>query len=193
MYRDKAARRGHGALSNPPTPSEFMSTDLFDAAVPVRPNARASRTLAQHTIDGLRSAVAEHFHLALSSTEVADFLAYRTAIFSPSSRSRARDAVVRWSAAVALIIFSSCDLLSHLRLYGVLDDPRSIGFACRPRSLCRVPDLFRSHLVPHRFSSGPNLQRQKSKIMRGRYDDLVERRLKYIQRQIALDKSAVNA
>ena len=46
MYRDKAARRGHGALSNTPGPGDFISTELFDPAVPVRPTVPLPQTLA---------------------------------------------------------------------------------------------------------------------------------------------------
>ncbi len=46
MYRDKAARRGHGTIPTHAAPSEFMSTDLFDAAVPVGPIAPLPQTLA---------------------------------------------------------------------------------------------------------------------------------------------------
>ena len=45
MYRDKAARRGHAPIASP-APSEFISTDLFDAAVPVSPIAPLPQTLA---------------------------------------------------------------------------------------------------------------------------------------------------
>ncbi len=46
MYRDKAARRGRGALSNTPGPGDFISTELFDPAVPVHPTVPLSPTLA---------------------------------------------------------------------------------------------------------------------------------------------------
>src|SRR5882724_5239756 len=46
MYRDKAARRGHTTVSSQAPHSEFTSTDLFDAGVPVGPNAPLPQTLA---------------------------------------------------------------------------------------------------------------------------------------------------
>ena len=46
MYRDKAARRGHGPLKAKPGPADFMATDLFDAAAPVRPIVPLPQTLA---------------------------------------------------------------------------------------------------------------------------------------------------
>jgi len=46
MYRDKAARRGHGALAATPAPAEFMATDLFDAAVPDHTDVPLPQTLA---------------------------------------------------------------------------------------------------------------------------------------------------
>jgi diguanylate cyclase (GGDEF)-like protein/putative nucleotidyltransferase with HDIG domain len=46
MYRDKAARRGHGATANATAPAEFISTDLFDTAIPVRPTVPLPQTLA---------------------------------------------------------------------------------------------------------------------------------------------------
>jgi len=46
MYRDKAARRGQGTIQTHAAPSEFMSTDLFDAAVPVGSIAPLPQTLA---------------------------------------------------------------------------------------------------------------------------------------------------
>src|SRR5471032_2817119 len=46
MYREKAARRGHGTLPAPPVPGDFLATDLFDAAVPVRPTVPLPQTLA---------------------------------------------------------------------------------------------------------------------------------------------------
>jgi predicted signal transduction protein with EAL and GGDEF domain len=46
MYRDKAARRGHTTVASHAPRSEFTSTDLFDAGVPVGPNAPLPQTLA---------------------------------------------------------------------------------------------------------------------------------------------------
>jgi len=46
MYRDKAARRGHGPLGATPSPGDFIATDLFDANVPVRPIVPLPQTLA---------------------------------------------------------------------------------------------------------------------------------------------------
>jgi diguanylate cyclase (GGDEF)-like protein len=46
MYRDKAGRRGDAAVSTPAAPSEFISTDLFDAGVPISPIAPLPQTLA---------------------------------------------------------------------------------------------------------------------------------------------------
>ena len=46
MYRDKAARRGHGPSTNTPGRAEFVAPDMFDAAVPVRPIAPLPQTLA---------------------------------------------------------------------------------------------------------------------------------------------------
>jgi diguanylate cyclase (GGDEF)-like protein/putative nucleotidyltransferase with HDIG domain len=46
MYRDKSARRGPAAVSADAPHSEFISTDLFDAAVPVGPNVPLPQTLA---------------------------------------------------------------------------------------------------------------------------------------------------
>jgi len=45
MYRDKAARRGHAPIARDPGPG-FMSTDLFEAAVPNHPIVPISQTLA---------------------------------------------------------------------------------------------------------------------------------------------------
>ena len=46
MYRDKAARRGHGPLPITPGSSDFIATELFDPAVPVRPIVPLPQTLA---------------------------------------------------------------------------------------------------------------------------------------------------
>lgn len=46
MYRDKASRRGHGPLSAAVGPADFIATDLFEAAVPVRPTVPLPQTLA---------------------------------------------------------------------------------------------------------------------------------------------------
>jgi hypothetical protein len=45
MYRDKAARRGHGLIDGG-TPADFIATDLYDTPVPVRPTAPLPQTLA---------------------------------------------------------------------------------------------------------------------------------------------------
>jgi diguanylate cyclase (GGDEF)-like protein len=45
MYRDKAARRGPVTPPSAPDP-DFNATELFDAAVPVRPTAPIPQTLA---------------------------------------------------------------------------------------------------------------------------------------------------
>ncbi len=45
MYRDKAARR-HGPLPITPGSSDFIATELFDPAVPVRPTVPLPQTLA---------------------------------------------------------------------------------------------------------------------------------------------------
>ena len=45
MYRDKAARRGHGPLTTAPGP-DFMSTDIYEPAVPDQPTDPLPQTLA---------------------------------------------------------------------------------------------------------------------------------------------------
>ena len=99
----------------------------------------ASRTLVQQTIDALRPAVAEHFHLTLHGTEGADFLAYRTGDFFAVHRDRARadDHLPAGPRQVALIIFlnpSPGYVGGDLRLYSVLDDPqfKEYGFSVPP-------------------------------------------------------------
>ena len=46
MYRDKAARRGHGTITAPPVPGDFISTEMYDAPVAVSPIAPLPQTLA---------------------------------------------------------------------------------------------------------------------------------------------------
>jgi diguanylate cyclase (GGDEF)-like protein len=46
MYRDKAARRGHAAIGTTPGPGDFISTEMYEAPVPVRPTVPLPQTLA---------------------------------------------------------------------------------------------------------------------------------------------------